>query len=111
MRLLRLVLALSLAAALPLGIAGCGCATALLSGELVAQDDELAVDVGSGSIQRVKWPFGYGVRAEGETLVLTNILGAIEAREGDHVDLGGGQTGDGGFGVCGPLKVRRNALD
>ena len=108
MRSFRLVLALSVAAALPLAIAGCGCPTALISGVLVAQGDELAVEAGSGDIWRVTWPFGYGVREEGETLVLTNLLGAVEAREGDYVDLGGGQTADDRFGVCGQLNVRRS---
>ena len=100
------VLALSLALALPFGAAGClGCPTALLSGDLVAHGEELAVGSRDGDVQAVKWPFGYGVRADGDRLVLTNILGAVEAREGDHVDLGGGMIDD-RFGVCGEIKVR-----
>lgn len=100
------MLALSLAAGLPSGMAACGCPAALLSGELVAQGGELAVDVGAVEAQRVKWPFGYGVRKDGDTLVLTNIFGAVEARPGDTVALGGGETGDGTFAVCGQLDVR-----
>jgi hypothetical protein len=107
LRWFRVVLAVSLAAGLPSGIAACGCPAALLSGELVARGDELAVDVGEDEARRVKWPLGYAVRKDGKTLVLTNIFGAVEAREGDAVALGGGETGDGTFAVCGQLDVHR----
>jgi hypothetical protein len=93
---------------LPVGIAGCGCPSALLSGELVAVDEELGVQPGFGGVEgveRVKWPFGYSVRRDGDVLVLTNIVGGVEAREGDHVELGGGEIADGVFGVCGQIKV------
>jgi hypothetical protein len=80
----------------------------LLSGELVAQGQELGVDVGASTIEQVKWPFGYGVRRDGEILVLTNMLGGVEAQEGDHVDLGGGEIEHGVFGVCGAINVRRS---
>lgn len=70
--------------------------------------DELAVHPGFGGVdrvERVKWPFGYGVRRDGDVLVLTNLVGGVEAREGDHIELGGGEVADGVFGVCGPIKV------
>lgn len=97
-------------ACLSLGVAGCGCPAALLSGELVAVDEELAVHPGFGGVEgveRVKWPFGYSVRRDGDVLALTNIVGGVEAREGDHVELGGGEIADGVFGVCGQIKVGR----
>ena len=106
-RLIPLVFALSLVLSLPWALAGCGCPAALLSGELVAQGEELGVDVGANQVERVKWPFGYGVRRDGAILVLTNIMGSVEAREGDQVELGGGEAGDGVFGVCGQIVVHR----
>src|SRR5918994_700925 len=55
-------LARCLLLAVPIGAAGClGCPTALLAGQLVAQDGELAVASDNGQVQLVKWPFGYGV--------------------------------------------------
>ena len=93
--------------ALPWTLAGCGCPTALLAGELVRDGETLAVDVGDGTPRHVRWPFGYGVRSDGAHLVVTDILGSIKAREGDTVRLGGGQVGDddGTFGVCGDYEV------
>ena len=104
-RLMTLLLALVLAVGLPVGVAGCGCAAALLSGDLVAQGDEFVVPTVSGQVERVKWPFGYGIQRREGTLVLTNILGGIIAKEGDHVELGVGEVQDGVFGVCGDFKV------
>lgn len=100
-------LALSLLLAVPIGAAGCvGCPPALLSGQLVAKDGELAVATGPGDIRLVKWPFEYSVSTDDGTLVLTRLLGGVVAREGDFVDLGGGMIDDERFAVCGQVDVR-----
>lgn len=100
------VIALSLMLAVPFGTAGCvGCPTALLSGQLVAKDGELAVSIGNGDVRMVKWPFEYGVTTDDGTLVLTRFMVSV-AREGDQVALGGGIIDDERFGVCGQVDVR-----
>jgi hypothetical protein len=83
------------------------CPAALLSGELVAQGDELAIREDPGGLVRpVRWSAGYGVHPEGGRLVLTDPFGTIKAREGDSVALGGGETLDGAWGVCdGEIEV------
>ena len=108
-QLMTVLLALALAAGLPIGIAGCGCAAALLSGDLVAQGDELVVVIAEGQVEHVKWPLGLGIERRDGTLVLTNLLGGIVAKEGDHVELGGGEVDKGVFGVCGDFTVRSSA--
>jgi hypothetical protein len=86
---------------------GCsGCPTALLSGELVEQGDELVISVSdTGPAEHMLWPFGYSVHREGEQVVLTDLLGGVKARAGDTVRLGGGETESGIFKVCGQLEV------
>jgi hypothetical protein len=100
-------LALVLITALPLTTSGCGCAAALLPGVLVAQGAELAIkEDTAGFVRPVRWPFGYGVRADSGKLTLTDILGNVKAREGDHVRLPGGETSaNGAWGVCGEIQV------
>jgi len=83
------------------------CPAALLSGELVAQGEELAIREDPGGLVRpVRWSAGYRVHTEGGRLVLTDPFRAIKAREGDNVALGGGETLDGAWGVCdGQIEV------
>jgi hypothetical protein len=69
-------------------------------------DGELAVASATGDVRLVKWPFEYSVSTDDGKLVLTSILGGVVAREGDHVDLGGGMIDDERFGVCGQVEVR-----
>ena len=109
-RLRSSVLGLTLALGMPISLASCGCPAALASGVLIAQGPELALEVTpGGEVYRVRWPFGYGVRSEGDLLVLTDLVGAVRAREGDTVTLPGGQSGDGGWAVCGELGVTEPA--
>jgi hypothetical protein len=100
-------MALLLAVAAGTTTVGCaGCPVALLVGELAEESGTLVV-VGAdgGPSERIIWPFGYGVRDEGGQLVLTDLVGAVKAREGDMVRLGGGETEPGTFKVCGQLDV------
>ena len=100
-------MALLLAGSAGTTTAGCtGCPTALLVGELAEESGTLVVSRGNGEpSQTIIWPFGYGVRDNGGQLVLTDLLGAVKAREGDTVRLGGGETESGTFKVCGQLDV------
>ena len=85
------------------------CMTALLTGVLVADERwGLAIDVGEAEVQKVSWPFGFAARADGDGLVLVDTThgGAIVAREGDRVQIGGGDTGrDNGWIACGGPTV------
>ena len=107
-RLLRsAAIALVLAGSAATVTVGCtGCPTALLVGELTAESGTLVVAAADGGApERVIWPLGYGVREDGDRLVLTDLLGAVKAREGDAVRLGGGETESGTFKVCGGVEV------
>ena len=100
--------ALLLAGALGTTSAGCsgGCPTALLVGELAEESGALVVArANGGPNEKIIWPSGYGVREDGGQLVLTDLLGAVKAREGDTVRLGGGEIESGTFKVCGQLDV------
>jgi hypothetical protein len=102
----RLVLLLAVVSTSVAG--GCtGCPTALLTGVLTEQAGELVVLDGGGGASSVTWPDFHSVRAEGDTLVLTNAIGAVVAREGDTVRLGGGQDPErpDAFEVCGSVEV------
>ena len=104
-RAAALVLALL---AVPASLAGCvGCPAALLEGDLVPEGSTLVVRTASGDTTAVRWPFGHGVKASGGQLVVTDLFGAVKAREGDHVRLGGGMVGEDeeAFGVCGDFEV------
>lgn len=99
-------LAMMLVFALSMTTAGCGCPTALLGGVLVAQGSELAIDT-DGFVRQIRWPLGYGVRQSSDGLVVTDLLGTVKAREGDRVDLPGGEaSSNGAWGVCGEIRVR-----
>lgn len=80
------------------------CPAALLEGELLADDaGGLMVRHAEGFVMSVVWPDGYVVRG-GELL---DPAGAVAAREGDVVSLGGGMNAaDTAFVVCGPFSVR-----
>lgn len=87
--------------------AGCtACPAALLVGELAEESGTLVVaGAEGGPSERIIWPFGYSVRNDAGQLVLTDLLGAVKAREGDTVRLGGGESESGTFKVCGQLEV------
>jgi len=82
------------------------CPGALLEGELLRDDDEgFLARHAEGFVTPIVWPDGYTVH-DGETRELIDPSGAIVAREGDRVALGGGFTpNDTAFIVCGPFSV------
>jgi len=98
-----------LAGAMTVTAGGCatGCPAALLSGTLVVAGDELALlEDDSGTVRPIEWPTGFGVRSEDGRLVVTDLFGGVKAREGDHVQLPGGERGsDGPWGVCGDMDT------
>jgi hypothetical protein len=107
MRARTLLPALVLALALAPGTAGCmACAAALYEGVLTEHAGDLVVvPEGGGRGERVKWPSGYGVHKDGDTLVIADFFGSVKAREGDFVRLGGGELEDGLWGSCGTFEV------
>jgi hypothetical protein len=97
---------LLIAATATTSVSCAGCPQALLVGELAQESGTLVVaGVDGAPSERIIWPFGYGVREDGEKLVLTDLFGAVKAREGNVVRLGGGETESGTFKVCGQLEV------
>ena len=102
-----LVLVLALTAVVASGRCAQACPTALLVGILAEHAGELVViPEGQTTAERVNWPSGYGIRPDGDTLVVTDVFGREVAREGDTVHLGGGETTQSGtFDVCGHIEV------
>jgi len=103
------VLPAAIALALALVTGGCtGCRTALLEGVLASDGGTLGVRGSDGQVGSVRWPegvFGYAVRRDGDRLALTDVLGRVVAREGDRIQVGGGDNPDGSFGGCGNVIV------
>jgi len=81
------------------------CQTAAADGVLVAVDSSLGVRDETGGINAVVWPFGYGVQERDGTRVLVDWLGNPKAREGDHIQVGGGLQSDGLWHACGDITV------
>ena len=102
-----LVLVLAITAVVASGRCSQACPAALLVGVLTEQAGELVViQEGQTTAKRVNWPSGYGIRPDGDKLVVTDVFGREVAREGDTVRLGGGETTQSGtFDVCGHIEV------
>jgi len=102
-----LVLVLAIPAVVASGRCSQACPAALLVGVLTEQAGELVViQEGQTTAKRVNWPSGYGIRPDGDKLVVTDVFGREVAREGDTVRLGGGETTQSGtFDVCGHIEV------
>jgi hypothetical protein len=84
------------------------CMDALLSGTLVRHPASgLGVD-GGGQRYAVEWPFGWSARIETGRVVLVDDKGALIAREGDKVEMGGG-LGNAIWYTCGDVQVTEAA--
>lgn len=71
------------------------CPAGQLQGELVADEvDGLAVLLDTGERVAVIWPHGYAARVNEGTLELMDETGETVAREGDHIEVGGGEYGE-----------------
>jgi hypothetical protein len=85
-----------------------GCDLALVEGRLVADARSglaLAADETGASIEII-WPFGYSARRDPVELALIDERGAVVAREGDRINVGGGSGADDAFVACaGSVRV------
>lgn len=86
------------------------CMEALMQGRLVRQAQTgLGIGDQSGLVYPVEWPFRFTARLEGARVVLVDNRGAVVAREGDQISVGGGMgPGPGPNAVwfaCGPVQV------
>ena len=94
------------------GGSGCaqGCPAALLTGVLTEEAGEaVVIPDGGGPSERIIWPSGHSVGRDGDDVVVTNMLGEVVAREGDRVELGGGERESGVWVVCGLFGVHHIA--
>ena len=107
-RLRAVALLAVLVAAIGGGTAGCalGCNTALATGVVAASGSDLVLTDETGVAHPVAWPDGYGVRRDGDALVLIDRFGTVRARLGDRVEMGGGVGTDDRFHGCGDVVVR-----
>ncbi len=82
-----------------------GCMDALLTGQLVADDDVgIVVEADDGTRIVVVWPNGWAaVDADGSRTLL-NDRGEPIARVGEQVGIGGGHGQDGRFYTCGEVS-------
>jgi hypothetical protein len=83
------------------------CAAAITEGDLVAHEEwGIALnDHDTGGIRRVIWPHGFSARQDGDGLALLDASGAVVARVGDHVRIGGGESGAESWIACGNITV------
>lgn len=78
-----------------------GCDDALAQGTLVPDPRSgLALASGNGERTPVMWPFGYSARLVDGVIELVDSSGALVAREGDMVQMGGGFGASGLFYSC-----------
>ena len=107
----RQVGALPLLAILVVAVAGSSaactlsCPTALATGTIAASGSDLVLLDETGAPERFVWPDGYGVRRDGNALVLTDRFGTVKARVGDRIQVGGGVGTDDRFHGCGDVVV------
>lgn len=100
-------------AAVALLVAGCavqlrtapaphaGCDDALISGRLMTSAQSgLAVVDSTGHVTEVLWPFGYTARRSVSGVELVDEKGAVVAKEGDFVEMGGGLGANAVWGAC-----------
>jgi hypothetical protein len=112
------LLSLALLALMAIGVAGCSvqlrtdtqprdaCEMALASGRLVADARSgLGLADTTGEVTPVIWPFGYSARREASGVVLLDETGRAVAREGDHIEMGGGFGADAFAACAGSIKV------
>jgi hypothetical protein len=78
----------------------------LASGVVVASGSDLVLQDATGATHSVVWPDGYGVRRDGDMLILTDRFGTVKARVGDRIEMGGGVGTDDRFHGCGDVFVR-----
>ena len=90
------------------------CMDALVSGKLVQHPASgLGIGIVGSPALAVEWPFGWTARVQVGRVVLLDETGKVVAREGDDVQMGGGQGALPGLNAiwftCGGLEVTRPA--
>jgi hypothetical protein len=85
---------------------------ALISGRHVQHPASgLGVGIAGSPALPVEWPFNWSARVEAGRVVLLDDTGKIAAREGDEVQMGGGQGALPGLNAiwftCGPVTVTK----
>jgi hypothetical protein len=66
--------------------------TALIEGVLVADARwGVAIRDRGGGLHMVRWPFGYSARSTATGVVLLDGGNSIVAREGEQIQIGGGE--------------------
>jgi len=88
------------------------CMDALISGRLVQHPASgLGIGIAGSPALPVEWPFNWSARVEAGRVVLLDDTGKIAAREGDEVQMGGGQGALPGLNAiwftCGPVTVTK----
>jgi hypothetical protein len=81
-----------------------GCPAALLSGTLADEGGELVVTSPGAPSVHVDWPMGFSVREVDGRLSVVDLLGNVQATEGDQVRIGGGLGTDDRWGTCGSIE-------
>jgi len=85
---------------------------ALLTGKLIQLGASgLGIGLVGSPALPVEWPFGWSARIEAGRVALVDDKGQVVAREGDTVELGGGQGALPGLSAiwftCGPVTVTK----
>jgi hypothetical protein len=88
------------------------CMEALVAGRLVQHPASgLGIGLVGSPALPVEWPFGWSARVEAGRVVLLDDTGSIAAREGDQIEMGGGQGSLPGLNAiwftCGPVTVTK----
>jgi hypothetical protein len=100
------LIAIALLAIVTLLSTGCmACPTAFADGVLVDAGETLVLQAQSGEKNRIVWASGYRVEERSGKLVLVDWLGGVKARQGDHIQVGGGVGTDDLFHACGDIVV------
>jgi hypothetical protein len=80
------------------------CMDALLTGQLVANDDAgVAIRAADGTTIVVVWPHGWAAVDQDNTRVVVNDRGDPVAQVGDHVAIGGGLGAGDRWYTCGEV--------
>lgn len=83
------------------------CMDALLGGKLMRNAmSGLGVTSADGQANVVEWPFRYSARTNNGRIELLDETGAVVAREGDEITLGGG-FGNQFWHACAPVAVSK----
>lgn len=82
------------------------CPASYIEGRLIPHPDRGAVlEVTPEDVVMVAWPYGYSGALIDGRFALLDTAGAVVAREGDRVRIGGGERPDGFWRGCGGTVV------